>query len=102
MLCLEALVGLAPHEEELGKNGYSEVNNLCSRVLVKPFADGGLTLDSVFWVHFCCRQKPCDLLFQITTIPSAFSEDQTRRAGKHWAWDGLNVSRDLVTCSFVK
>ena len=98
MLCLEVLVSLAPHEEELGKNEYSEVNNLRSRVLVKPVADGGLTLDSVFRVHFCCRQKPRDLLFQVTKVPSTFSEDQTRRAGKHWVWDGLNISCDLVTC----
>ena len=75
MLCLEALVGLAPHEEELGKDGYTEVNNLLSCVLPNPIADGGLTLDSVFWVHFCCRQKPRDLLFQVTKVPSAFSED---------------------------
>ena len=36
VLCLEVLVGLAPHEEELGKDGYTEVNNLLSRVLLNP------------------------------------------------------------------
>ena len=39
-LCLEALVGLAPHEEELGKSGYTEVSNLRSHVLSNP-GDGG-------------------------------------------------------------
>ena len=35
-LCLEALVGLAPHEEELGKSEYTVVNNLCTHVLSNP------------------------------------------------------------------
>ena len=42
-LCLEALVGLAPHEEELGKNEYTVVNTLRTRVLSNPDVDGGLT-----------------------------------------------------------
>ena len=39
-LCLEVLVGLAPQEEELGKNEYTVVNNLCTHVLSNP--DDGL------------------------------------------------------------
>ena len=35
-LCLEVLVGLAPHEEELGRNGYTVVNILRTRVLLNP------------------------------------------------------------------
>ena len=39
-LCLEALVGLAPHKGELGKNGYTVVNIL--RTCVLSSLDGGL------------------------------------------------------------
>ena len=101
-LCLEALVGLAPHEEELGKNGYTEVNNLHSRVLLNPIADGGLTLDSVLLTLSCCRLKQYRLLFQTVTVPSTFSEDQMRRAGMLWAGVGLNVTRGLVTSKLIK
>ena len=41
-LCLEELVGLALHEEELGKNGQVVVNSLRMHLLVNP-GDGGLT-----------------------------------------------------------
>ena len=41
--CLQQLVGLVTDEEGLEKDGYTEVNNLLSRVLLNPIADGGLT-----------------------------------------------------------
>ena len=46
-LCLEVLVGLAPHEEELRKNEYTVVNTLRTRVLSNPDVDGGLPYGSV-------------------------------------------------------
>ena len=52
--CLQQLVGLVTDEEGLGKDGYTEVNNLLSRVLLNPIADGGLTLDSILRSHSFC------------------------------------------------
>ena len=74
-LCLEALVGLAPHEEELGKNEYTEVSNLCSCVLSNPVCRWGVDYDSVLWTHSFCSLKQHGLLFQTVTVPSTFSED---------------------------
>ena len=53
-LCLEVLVGLAPHEEELGKNEYTVVNILHTHALPNPDVDGGLTLDSILRAHSSC------------------------------------------------
>ena len=39
-VCLERLVGLALHKEELGKNGQVVVNSLCTHLLVN-LGDGG-------------------------------------------------------------
>ena len=100
MLCLEALVGLAPHEEELGRNGYTVVNNLHTRVLSIPDVDG--LPYSVFWSHSFCSLKQYGLLFQTITVPSTFSEDQMRQAGMHWTGVGLNVTCGLVTCKLSK
>ena len=41
--CLGELVGLVPHEEELGKDGQVVVNSLCVHLLVNPCGDGGLS-----------------------------------------------------------
>ena len=43
MFCLKELVGLAPQKEELGKNEYTVVNILHTRVLVNLSGDGGLS-----------------------------------------------------------
>ena len=43
-LCLEVLVGLAPHEEELGKNERVVVNILLTHSLANPIGEGGLTM----------------------------------------------------------
>ena len=44
VLCLEALVGLAPHEEELGQNERVVVNSLLMHSLANPVGEGGLTM----------------------------------------------------------
>ena len=99
-LCLEALVGLAPHEEELGKNECTKVNNLHLHALSNP-GDGGSS-DSVFWTHSFCSLKQHGLLFQTVTVPSTFSEDQIHWAGMLWAGVGLNVTCGLVTSKLSK
>ena len=61
MLCLEALVSLAPHEEELEKNEYTKVNDLHSCVLLNPGCRWGVAL-----------QRLVDsLLLLIETAPSS-------------------------------
>ena len=59
-------------------------------------------LNSVLQTHSFCSLKQYGLLFQTVTVPSAFSEDQTRRAGMHWTGVGLNVTHGLVMCKLSK
>ena len=98
--CLEELVGLALHKEELEK--WIGCGQQPTHVpTVGPWVMGGW-LDSVLRLHSFCRLKQQCLLFQMFTVSSAFAEVQMHWAGMHWVGVGLNVTSGLVMCKSIK